>query len=222
MASFFLHVEKRFGFEITKRKILQFAANQTHPQSVSDRRIYVQRFAGDALLLGRIQIVQRAHVVQAVGQFHHHHPNIVDHGQQHLADILGLARFRSEQVEPADFGGAFHQARHIRAEMFGDRLQRNFGVFDHIVQQRGANGRNVQFHVREDVRDFHRMGKERLARQARLGLMLFGGEIVSAAEELEVVARTVAADLVHQLDETKVNGAAGGFGNRRFRCGFHG
>src|SRR6202789_1760172 len=42
----FLHVEKRFRFEITERKIFQLAANQTHSQTVGDWRIYVQRFPG--------------------------------------------------------------------------------------------------------------------------------------------------------------------------------
>jgi hypothetical protein len=66
------------------------------------------------------------------------------------------------------------------------------------------------------------MRKERLAGEASLGLVLLGGKIVSAAEELEVVARAVPAHLVHEFNEAEIDSAAGGFGNRRSRCGFHG
>lgn len=40
--------------------------------------------------------------------------------------------------------------------------------------------------------------------------MLVGGEIVSAAEEFEVVAGAIAADLVHELDKTQIKNALRG------------
>ena len=40
-------------------------------------------------LLG--QVLQRAHVVQAVGELDQDDADVVDHGQEHLAEVLGLA-----------------------------------------------------------------------------------------------------------------------------------
>ena len=99
--------------------------------------------------------------------------------------------------------------------------ERNFGVFDDVVQQRGAQRGHVEPHVRKQVRYFHGMREERFAREARLRLVLLGGEIVRAAEKFEVVARTIAAHLVHQLDKAQIDGTPCGWRNRRFRGGFH-
>ena len=104
---------------------------------------------------------------------------------------------------------------------FGNLLERNFGVFYDVVKQRGAERGDVEPHVREEMRDFDGVREERLAREARLSFVLLGGEIVGAAEEFEIVAGTIAADLVHQLDEAQINGAPCGWGNRRFRGWFH-
>jgi hypothetical protein len=71
-------------------------------------------------------------------------------------------------------------------------------------------------HVRQDVRYFDGMRKKRLAGKARLRLVLFGGEIVSAAEKFEVVAGTVAAHFIYQFDEAQVHGATGRLRDDRF------
>ena len=48
---FLLQLEKRFRLEIAERKIFEFAANEAHSEPVGDRRVDIERFAGDALLL---------------------------------------------------------------------------------------------------------------------------------------------------------------------------
>src|SRR3546814_3522655 len=68
----------------------------------------VHRLAGDAAaLLLILDEVQRAHIVQPVGQLHQQHPDVVRHGEQELAQIfrrplifghgLDLAELRSEE-----------------------------------------------------------------------------------------------------------------------------
>ena len=107
----FLQFEERLGLEIAEGEVFELAADQAHSQAVSDGRVDIERFARDALLrLGR-KIFERAHVVQAIGELHHHDANVVHHGEKHLADVFGLARFGCEQVEPADFRDAFDEPR---------------------------------------------------------------------------------------------------------------
>ena len=91
-----------------------------------------------------------------------------DHRQQHLPDALHLAGFRRDQLQAADLGDAFDQARDVRAELFADRRDRNARVFDDVVQQRGAQRGDVQPQIGQDVRDFQGMGKVGLAGLARL------------------------------------------------------
>ena len=102
-----------------------------------DGSINIQRFARDALLLGVFQIFQGAHVVQPVGQLHQHDAHVVHHGQQHFADVFNLAGFRRHHVEAADLGNAFHQPGDFRSEAFFDARQREFRVFNNVVQERG-------------------------------------------------------------------------------------
>ena len=159
--------------------------------------------------------------MQTVGELHHHHANIVDHGEQHLADVFGLAIFRSEQIELADFGDAFDQAGNIRAELLRNFLDGLFGVFDDVVEDRGAERGDVELHVREQVGDFDGMRQVGLAGKARLRLVLLGGEIVGAAQKVEIVAGTVLAHLVEQFAETHVNGAPRRDADRRFAGRVH-
>ena len=219
--NFFLQLEKCFRLEITEGQIFELAANQAHAQAVGDGRVDIQRLAGDALLALAVEISEGAHVMQAIGELHHHHANVVDHGQQHLADVFGLARLGRQQVEPADLGDAFHQPRHVGPELLGNLFQGDFGVFDYVVKQRGAQRGHVQPHVREQMSDFHGMRKVGLAGAARLRLVLLGGEIVGAAQEFEIVARPVAMHLVGQLDEAQVHRAPRGDADDRIARRVH-
>ena len=78
------------GVERCKAQVLQFQANTVYPQALGNRGINLQGLPGDAPPLGRFQGTQGTHVVQAVGQFHHDHADIVAHGHQHLAEVVSL------------------------------------------------------------------------------------------------------------------------------------
>ena len=69
-----------------------------------------------ASLAFRLQVLQRAHVVQAVGQLDEDHAHVRHHGQQHLADVLGLAVFAVGELDLVDLGDAFDDVRHLLAE----------------------------------------------------------------------------------------------------------
>ena len=163
VADFFLQRKKRFRLEIAERKIFQFVADQAHSKPVRDGRVNVERFACDALLLRRVEKLERAHVVQAVGEFDEHDANVVHHGEHHLANGLGLARFGRHHFEAADFCDAFDEMGDFGAETLGDARNGKLGVFDDVVQQRGGQRRGVQAHVGEDVRDFQQMHEIRFA-----------------------------------------------------------
>ena len=130
---FLLQFEKRFGFEKTEGKVLKFAADETHPKAIGDRRVNIERLTGDALLASGVEIFERAHVVQAVSKFHENHADIVHHRQEHFADVFGLAGFGSEQIETANLGDALDQAGDIGPEFHGDFFEGDLGVLDDIM-----------------------------------------------------------------------------------------
>ena len=187
------------GLEIAEGEVFEFAADQAHSQAVRDRRINIERFASDALLLFRRKKPQRAHVVQPVGQFHDDDADVVHHGQQHFADVFGLAGFGSQQVQAVDLRDAFDQARDVRPKALGNALRGYARVFHDVVQQRGAERGDVQLHVREDVRDFQGMRKVGVAGLAQLGAMLLGGKVKRAAQQLNIARRARLPYLFNQL-----------------------
>src|SRR5207248_1737819 len=69
----------------------------------------VERLLGDlAGLLGR-QVVERPHVVEAIGQLDHQHAQVARHRHQHLAEVLGLPLLARGEGQLADLGHAVHQ-----------------------------------------------------------------------------------------------------------------
>ena len=194
------------GLEVAESNVLQLAADQTHSQAVRDRGINIERFAGDALLLFGREETERAHVVQPVGQLHHDDAHVVHHGQQHLPDVFSLARFGSQQVQPVDFRDAFDERGDVRPKALGDALRGDARVLDHVVQERGAERRDVQLHVRQNVRDFQGMRQVGVARLAQLGAVLLCGKVKRPPQELNVARGARLPHFFDQLEEAHLQG----------------
>ena len=80
--------------------------------------------------------LQRAHVVQAVGELDQEHARVVGDREQQLAEILGLLRVFGDEVELFELGQAIDQAADLLAEDLVDFRARDGGVFDRVVQHR--------------------------------------------------------------------------------------
>ena len=59
-------------------------------QTVRQGRKNLERFPRDALLLFRLHRAQGSHVVQTVRELDDDDPDVSGHGNQHLAQVLGL------------------------------------------------------------------------------------------------------------------------------------
>src|SRR5665213_447007 len=156
------------GLQIPERQVLQFAPDLSHTQAVGDGRVNVHGFLGDAEALSLRQRTQSAHVMQAVGQLDQDDADIVDHGQQHLADAFSLAFLARGQIELAELGDPVDAAGHFVAEPLGDLFDRRGGVFDHIVEEPGLEADHVHVHVGELAGDQQRMGHVRFAGHSHL------------------------------------------------------
>ncbi len=120
-------------------------------------------------------MLERAHVVQAVGQLDEDDADVVDHGQHHLAKVFGLLLFAGGEVDLADLGDAFDDVRDLLAEFLADVDDRDRGIFHRIVQQAGGDGDWIHLHFGQDQSDFQRMDKVRLARGAGLSGVVLSG-----------------------------------------------
>ena len=183
-----------FRVQVLEGQVFELAAQLTHAEAVRDGRVDVHRLLRDALALLGLEELERAHVVQAVGEFDEHDAHVVDHRQQHLADVLGLLLLVRDVADLRDFRQAVDEQRDFVAEIFPNRFEVDERVFDDIVEQTRRDGDFVEPHVGQDVGDFERVHEVGLARGARLPLVLARGEEVGAAQHIKVGLRVVAAD----------------------------
>ena len=149
-------------------EVFEFAAHLAHSEAVGDGRVDFDGLARDAFAPLRAEISQRAHVVEPVGQLDHDDADIFHHGQQHLADALGLALLGGRKIELRELGDAVDAMRDVLPEFLAHLLDRDAGVFHDVVQQAGLHGDQVHAHIGQDVRHHHRVSHVRLAGIARL------------------------------------------------------
>jgi len=158
-------------------------------------------------LLLRLQILDGAHIMEAIGKLHDDHANVVDHGQNHLANVFGLARFRGQHVETPNFGYAFDEAGGFFAEAFLNTGDGKFGVLNHVVEKSGGKSGRVHAHVGENVRDFEKMGEIGIAGTSQLIAMAFRGNFVSAAYEPRIVGGAILLKLFEKFVQASVQQA---------------
>ena len=147
------------------------------------------------------QMVQRPHVVQPVGELHQDHPDVVDHRQQHLAEVLGLPLLARRELNRSEFGDPFDHVRDVDAEQLLDPLDWRLGVFDDVVEQARGDRDDVQLHVGELVGDLERVHQVGLAGMADLSLVLERGKDVRPPQQLDVGVRIGAPDLFDEVLE---------------------
>ena len=196
----------RLRLEVAERQLLQLVLDLRHAEPVGDRRVDVERLLCDAQapVLGQEQ--QRTHVVQPVGELDQDDPDVVDHRQQHLAEVLGLALLARGEADGADLGHPLDDVGHLGAEHRLEAVGRGQGVLDDVVEQAGGDGDRVHLEVGQDGGDLERVHEVGLARVAHLPAVLEGREDVGPPEQLDVGVRIVFPDFFQQVLETDHGG----------------
>ena len=179
---------------VSEGEVFELAAKLSHAESVGEWGVDVEGFAGDLLLFFGIEVFERPHVVQAVGELDDDDAYVADHGEEHLADVLGLVIFAVGEFDLVEFGDAFDDVGDLIVEAFGDLGGCDVGVFDGVVEQAGGDGGRIHFEVGEDLADFEGMDDVGLARGAVLAGVLLDAEGPCLADEVEIVLGAVAMD----------------------------
>ncbi len=140
------------GLHIAESVILELPFDLVDPQPVGQRRIDLHRLPGDLLLPARIQIAQGAQVVGAVGQLDQHHADIFSHGDEHFPQGFRLLLLPGSKIKAAQLGHPVDQGGGLLAEECPDLLQGDRGILDHIVEQPGNDGRQIEAQLGQDHR----------------------------------------------------------------------
>ena len=170
-------------------EVLQFGLEAVHAEPLRDRRVDVERFAGDAASRFRVDRAERAHVVQAIGELDQDHAQIARHRQQHFAEAFGGGFLAAAEANLVELGDAVDELGHRRAELGGDLLGGELGVFERVVQDRRDDRLGVHAELGEDAGDGDRMGDVRLAALARLPFVGECADFVRATHARDLLGR---------------------------------
>ena len=164
-----------------------------------NRSVDFHRLFGDALLpLGRKKI-QRAHVVEPVGQLDDDDADVLHHGQHHFAEALGLAVFGGEEVQLAQLGDAVDASGDLVAEVLADLLNAGAGVFHDVVKQASLDANQVHLHAGQRMRHQERVIHEGLAGIALLAAVMLAGKPIGLFQRRKIVLGPVLAHLGFEL-----------------------
>ena len=185
--------------EMAKCQIVEFVAHPScMPMRPGERRIDIEGFLGDPPPFVQRHEMQRAHIMQAVGELDERHANVFNHGQEQLTEVFRLSGPLREKVERHVLGQSVDKKADIAAEKLVDFLARQIGVLDRVVQHRGDDRRVVELHVGQDGGDFERVGKIGIAGGPLLRAMRLHGVNIGAIEQDFVGVRVIAT---HPVDE---------------------
>ena len=159
-----------------EREVLELPLDRVDAEPVRQRRVDLQRLLGLVDLLLLRHRLERAHVVQAVGELDQDDPDVRGHRDHHLAVVLGLRLVARLEGDAGQLGHAVDEPRDLLAERRADLLERGARVLDGVVQQRGAQRLGVEPHAGADLRDADRVGDEVLAGLAALVGVVLAGE----------------------------------------------
>ena len=189
------------GVDLGEGQVLELVFHSLHADPRGQRRVDIHGLGCDPPpLLGVFDVVKGAHVVQAVGQFDQQDPDVFGHGQDQLAEVLGLGRVVRLKLDAGQLGDAVHQARHLLAEVVFDLLQGGRGVLDGVVKERRDDRRGVQLIRGQNPRHLQGMGEIGIARGPFLHAVGLHGENIGAVKGVLVGAWIVRLDLFEQFE----------------------
>ncbi len=180
-------------------EVLELPLDRVDPEPVRERRVDLERLARLLDLLLLRQRLERAHVVEAVGELDQDDPDVRGHRDHHLAVVLGLVLVAALEGDPGQLRDAVDEPGDRLAEQLADLLEARARVLDRVVQQRRAKRLGVEPQAGADLRDLDRMGDEVLARLAALVGVALAGERERALDRVAIdrrlaVARVLADD----------------------------
>ena len=143
--------------------------------------------------------VQRAHVVQAVGELDQDDADVLRHREQHLAEALGLRVLARRELDLVELRDAVDHVGHRLAERRLDLRLGDRGVLHHVVQERGGQPLRVEAPLRQDARDRERVRDVGLAGLAELPAVSRVGERERALDERDIRLRQVIAEVSGEL-----------------------
>jgi hypothetical protein len=112
--------------------------------------------------------------VDPVGQLHQQDPDVLGHGQDHLADVFGLLGGFVAERSAGRFGHPVDNVGDLFPEILVQVVQAGVGVLHRVVEEAAGNGDGPETHLGQEVGHFQGVGQVGFAGQAYLAFVGFG------------------------------------------------
>ena len=179
-------------------EILELPLERVDTEPVRERRVDLERLPRLLDLLLLAEVLDRAEVVEAVGELDEDDAHVLGHRHDHLPVVLRLRLLAGLELDARQLRDAVDERGDLVAELLADGVELDAGVLDDVVEERGGDRLLVEAQAGADRRDADRMRDERLARAALLALVGRGGEAKRARDELDVDVRALRGELGEQ------------------------
>src|SRR6266498_296030 len=172
--------------QVTECQVFQLSTKFAHTQPMRYGSIDIHRLLSDKFSLVSAQVLQRAHVMQPIRKFDEHHAHVINHRQEHLANVFRLLLLTRDIADLGNFGESIHQVSNLFAEILTDCLEVDKGVLHDVMQQTSCHRHFVQIHFGKDVGNLEWVNEVGFTRRSFLPLVFACGEEISAADQIEV------------------------------------
>ncbi len=192
------------GLEPAEAQVLQLGLDPADAEPVRQRRVDVQRLLRDALALVLAHVLQRPHVVGAVGELHQDDADVLRHRDDHLPEVLGLLLFLAERgarLELGELGHPVDQLGDLGSEELGQLVRGGQGVLDGVVEEPGDDARLVQLEVGQDAGHLQGVHQVRLSGVPELPLVHLGRVHVRLLDDVQIRVGMVGLDLGQDVVE---------------------
>ena len=176
---------------ITEGQILQLPFNGIDAKTMCQRRINLQCFPGNRLLLMHRHILHRAHIMQTVSQLNQYNADISCHRQKHFAIVFNLAVFLGNIFDFTQLGNTVYQVCYYGTELLFDIVQLVIRILNHIVQKGCCQGFIVHLQSHKDADNANRMDDVRFTGFTCLRSMRFSCQLIGLTDKSYLLRRKI-------------------------------
>ncbi len=182
-----------------EREVLELPLHLVDAEPVRERRVDLERLLRLLDLLLLAEVLDRAHVVQPVGELDQDDADVLRHRDDHLPVVLGLSVLPRLELAARQLRDAVDEVRDLVTELLTNVRERRLRVLDDVVEERRGQRLIVELQAGEDQRHPVGVMDEVLPGTALLPFVRARGEGKRARQEVPVDARVVGRDLGEQL-----------------------
>ena len=194
------------GFEIFKRQVIEFNLDPADAEALCYGAVNVECLTSDPYLaLGRL-VLERTHIVKAVGKFDHYDTDVTCHCIEHLTEVLSLhlklfIRLvgNPRKRNALEFCHTGYEKRNLVSELLTHHRLGYFGIFENVMEKSRTYGLLVHFEFGQDYRNVEGMDDIRLTGFPDLSLVGIVGYRISLFDHCYIIAGMIFADITSKL-----------------------